>query len=232
MIPPFDVNTLNLFSGLAGLIFTLMIFSYVIGDNFLFKLALYIFTGVSAGYIASVAWWQVLRPNLITPLMSGSALDKALLVFPLAGILMILMKVSSRLSGISRFAMAFIVGAGAAVTIAGALRGTLIPQVEGTINSIPRLGNTADLAQNFNMLVNGVAVLLGTTLTLIYFHFGARTQQDGSVRRMGVIEILAWLGRFFIGVTLGIVFAGVYAAALTALIERISSMINFFGNIP
>lgn len=232
MIPPFDVNTLNLFSGLAGLIFTLMIFSYVIGDNFLFKLALYIFTGVSAGYIASVAWWQVLRPNLITPLMSGSALDKALLVFPLAGILMILMKVSSRLSGISRFAMAFIVGAGAAVTIAGALRGTLIPQVEGTINSIPRLGNAADLAQNFNMLVNGVAVLLGTALTLIYFHFGARTQQDGSVRRMGVIEILAWLGRFFIGVTLGVVFAGVYAAALTALIERISSMINFFGNIP
>jgi CBS domain containing-hemolysin-like protein len=232
MIPPFDVNTLNLFSGFAGLIFTLMIFSYVIGDNFLFKLALYIFTGVSAGYIASVAWWQVLRPNLITPLMSGSALDKALLVFPLAGILMILMKVSSRLSGISRFAMAFIVGAGAAVTIAGALRGTLIPQVEGTINSIPRLGNTADLAQNFNMLVNGVAVLLGTALTLIYFHFGARTQQDGSVRRMGVIEILAWLGRFFIGVTLGVVFAGVYAAALTALIERISSMINFFGNIP
>lgn len=232
MIPPFDVNTLNLFSGLAGLIFTLMIFSYVIGDNFLFKLALYIFTGVSAGYIASVAWWQVLRPNLITPLMSGSALDKALLVFPLAGILMILMKVSSRLSGISRFAMAFIVGAGAAVTIAGALRGTLIPQVEGTINSIPRLGNAADLAQNFNMLVNGVAVLLGTALTLIYFHFGARIQQDGSVRRMGVIEILAWLGRFFIGVTLGVVFAGVYAAALTALIERISSMINFFGNIP
>jgi hypothetical protein len=232
MTLPFDVNTLDLFSGFAGLIFTLMIFSYVIGDNFLFRIALYIFTGVSAGYIASVAWWQVLRPNLIAPLISGSALDKALLVFPLAGIFMILMKVSPRLSGISRFAMAFIVGAGAAVTIAGALRGTLIPQVEGTINSIPRLGNAADLAQNFNVMVNGVAVLLGTALTLIYFHFGARTQQDGSVRRMGVIEILAWLGRFFIGVTLGVVFAGVYAAALTALIERISSMINFFGNIP
>ena len=232
MTLPFDVNTLDLFSGLAGLIFTLMIFSYVIGDNFLFRIALYIFTGVSAGYIASVAWWQVLRPNLVAPLMSGSALDKALLVFPLAGILMILMKVLPRLSGISRFAMAFIVGAGAAVTIAGALRGTLIPQVEGTVNSIPRMNNPADLAQNFNVMVNGVAILLGTALTLIYFHFGARTQQDGSVRRMGIIEMLAWFGRFFIGVTLGVVFAGVYSAALTALIERISSMINLFGNIP
>jgi hypothetical protein len=62
MALPFDENTLNIFTGLAGMVFTLMIFSYVIGDNFLFRLALYIFTGVSAGYIASVAWWQVLLP--------------------------------------------------------------------------------------------------------------------------------------------------------------------------
>ncbi len=229
MTLPFDTNTLNIFSGLASLIFTLMIFSYVIGDNFLFRIALYIFTGVSAGYIASVAWWQVLLPKLIYPLFFGTTQQAILLLFPLAGILMILMKVSPRLSGISRFAMAFIVGAGAAVTIAGALSGTLIPQVNGTINSIPRL---SELPQNLILAINGFAVLLGTVLTLIYFHFGAHTKPDGSVRRLGVIEMLAWLGRFFVGVTLGAVFAGVYAAALTALIERVSSVINFFGNIP
>lgn len=220
-----DENTLNLFTGLAGMLFTLMIFSYVIGDNFLFRLAIYIFTGVSAGYIASVAWWQVLLPKLFIPLITGSTTDAILLFFPLMGIVMIFMKISPRLSGIGRFAMAFIVGAGAAVTIVGALSGTLLPQVEGTINPIPRL---SDLAQNFGPAINGIAILLGTILTLIYFHFGARTRPDGSIRRMGVIEILAWVGRFFIGVTLGVVFAGVYAAALTALIERIFSMINLF----
>jgi hypothetical protein len=83
MFPPFDEITFNLFSGLAGLVFTLMIFSYVIGDNFLFKLALYIFTGVSAGYIASVSWQQVLWPKLISPLFSGSTLDVLLLIVPL-----------------------------------------------------------------------------------------------------------------------------------------------------
>lgn len=227
-IPFIDENTLNIFAGVAGFVFTLMIFSYVIGDNFLFRLALYIFTGVSAGYIASVALWQVLLPRLVMPLITNPV-QEVLLLVPLVGIFMIVMKISPKLSGIARFAMAFIVGAAAAVTIAGALSGTLIPQVAGSINGIPRF---SELAQNFGLAINGIAILLGTILTLIYFHFGAHTRPDGSVRRWGVIEILAWLGRFFIGVTLGVVFAGVYAAALTALIERISSMINLFGNLP
>jgi hypothetical protein len=230
LLLPFDETTLNIFSGLAGLVFTLMIFSYVIGDNFLFRLALYIFTGVSAGYIASVSWQQVLWPKLISPLFFGDTRQILFLIVPLIGSLMILMKISPRLAGIGRFAMAFIVGAGAAVTVVGALRGTLIPQVTGTINAFdPNLGA-------FTVLVNGSAILAGTVLTLIYFHFGAQTKPDGSVRRFGVIEVLAWLGRFFVGVTLGVMFAGVYAAALTALIERISSMVDLlvklFGNTP
>jgi hypothetical protein len=224
-LPFLDETMLNLFSGLAGLVFTLMIFSYVIGDNFLFRLALYIFTGVSAGYIASVSWQQVLWPKLILPFFVGGAQQVLLLIVPLIGSLMILMKISPRLAGIGRFAMAFIVGAGAAVTVVGAIRGTLIPQVAGTINVFdPNLGV-------LGVLIDGMAILLGTVLTLIYFHFGAQTKADGTVRRLGFIEVLAWLGRFFVGVTLGVVFAGVYAAALTALIERISSMVNLFGNL-
>jgi len=208
---------------LASLIFTLMIFSYVIGDNFLFRVALYIFAGVSAGYIASVAWWQVLLPRLVIPLATGSLQERILLVFPAFGILLILLKISPRLAGIGRLAMAFIVGAGAAVTIAGALSGTLIPQVQGTIDAFdPNRGF-------FNVMINGVLILVGAVLSLIYFHFGARTRPDGSMRRLGLIELLAVLGRAFIGITLGVIFAGVYAAALTALIERVQSILNIIG---
>jgi hypothetical protein len=38
----------------------------------------------------------------------------------------------------------------------------------------------------------------------------------------------AWVGRIFVAITLGVIFAGVYMAALTAMIERLSSIINFF----
>ena len=49
---------------------TLFIFSYLIGDNPLFRIAVYIFVGVSAGYVAAVACRQVLWPDLFFPLFT------------------------------------------------------------------------------------------------------------------------------------------------------------------
>ena len=80
-------------------------------------------------------------------------------------------------------------------------------------------------------LGNGAVILLGTIFSLAYFHFGAKPKADGSMHRMGLIEFLAWPGRIFIGITLGAIFAGVYASALTALIERIASIINFITTL-
>lgn len=218
---------LNLITGAISFLFTLLILSYVLGDNPLFRIGTYIFIGVSAGYIAAVAWWQVLLPRLIQPLISTSTppTEKGLLLAPLLGVVLILMKISPRLSGMGRIVMAFLVGVGAAVTIAGALSGTLIPQILGTINAFDVRGK--DVGSFIEAVINGAIILLGTIFTLSYFHFGARPKADGSMRRLGVIEIFAWVGRIFIGITLGAVFAGVYAAALTAMIERISSLINF-----
>jgi hypothetical protein len=127
--------------------------------------------------------------------------------------------------------MAFLVGVGAAVTIAGALMGTLIPQIQGTINAFDMTSVAGkDIYYLIEPLSTAVLILAGTVFTLAYFHFGTHSKADGSTRRLGLIEVLAWGGRVFIGIALGAMFAGVYAAALTALIERISSLINFIGN--
>lgn len=224
--------SLDLITGAISFLFTLLILSYVIGDNPLFKIGAYIFVGVSAGFIAAIAVWQVVIPRLVSPLISTSVsiTEKGLLLVPLLGALLLIMKISPRLSGMGRIVMAFLTGVGAAVTIAGALTGTLMPQVMGTINAFdmaPYQGNAGLLLES---ITNGAIVLFGTIFTLSYFHFGARPRADGSMRRLGLIEIFAWVGRVFIGITLGAIFAGVYAAALTALIERLSSLINFIGN--
>lgn len=224
----------DLISGVLSFLFTILILSYLIGDNPLFRIAVYIFVGVASGYVAVVIWWQVVVSRLLAPsveaVLTGSPVDKFIMLVPLLGSAFILMKISPRLAGIARIAMAFLVGAGAAVIIAGALIGTLIPQVEATINFFDR---SAAAARNIDFLEvagNGIIILAGTVTSLIYFHFGARPKVDGSMQRFGLIEILAWVGRIFIGITLGAIFAGVYAAALTALIERISSLVIFFGN--
>lgn len=223
----------DLITGILSFLFTLLILSYLIGDNPLFRVAVYIFVGVSSGYIAAVVWWQVLVPRLFNPLISALASGSiAALVFtfvPLLGTALILMKVSPRLAGMGRVAMAFIVGVGAAVTIAGALTGTFLPQVTGTINSFDMVAASSQNIPAIEAMFNGAFILAGTVFTLIYFHFGARAKADGSMQRFQPIEILGWVGNIFIGITLGAIFAGVYAAALTALIERISSLINFVG---
>jgi hypothetical protein len=219
----------DLIAAVLSFLFTLLIFSYAAGDNPFFRIAVYIFIGVSAGYVAAVAWWQVIVPRLVYPLLFGSVLERAFAAVPLLGSVFILMKISPRLAGIARIAMAFLVGAGAAVILAGALIGTLIPQVEATINFFDV---NAALARNINlveMLGNGAIILTGAATTLVYFHFGARKREDGSTHRFWLIELIAWMGRIFIGITLGAVFAGVYAAALTALIERLASIVGFFG---
>ena len=217
-------------TGIISFLFTILIFSYLIGDNPLFRIAIYIFVGVSSGYVAAVAWWQVIVPRLVYPLMYGSVLEKALTAIPLLGAVLIIMKISPRLAGLARIAMAFLVGAGAAVIIAGALSGTLIPQVSATINAFDLASAGARNISLVEVIFNGAFILAGTVFTLIYFHFGARPKAAGSMGRSPLIEFCASVGRIFIGITLGTIFAGVYAAALTALIERISALINFPGN--
>jgi len=226
------VIPLDLITGAISFLFTLFILSYVLGDNPLFRIGTYIFVGTSAGYIAAVAWWQVLWPKLIQPLISPSVpmTDKGLLLVPLFGSLLILMKISPRLTGMGRIVMAFLVGVGAATTVAGALAGTLLPQIFGTINAFDMSSVQGKDASYFiEAVVNAAVILAGTVFALSYFHFGARPKADGTMRRMGLIELSAWFGKIFIGITLGAVFAGVYAAALTAMIERLSSLINFIG---
>jgi hypothetical protein len=225
-------DMINLITGGISFLFTLLIFSYVLGDNPLFRIAVYIFVGVSSGYIAAVALWQVIMPRLVYPLMSaissGSILNLGVML-PLSLILLgaVMLLVFPRQTGLGRVVLAFLVGVGAAVTLAGALIGTLIPQVMGTINAFD-LGAASARNIGFVEAISSAAIILtGTVLTLAYFHFGARPKADGSMRRLGLIEALAWGGRVFIGIALGAVFAGVYAAALTALIERLSSLITF-----
>ncbi len=40
---------------IAGAVLTVMVFSYLLGDNFLYRIAIYIFIGAAAAYVLIVA---------------------------------------------------------------------------------------------------------------------------------------------------------------------------------
>jgi hypothetical protein len=219
--------SLDLIAGIVGFTLTVFIFSYLLGDNPLYRIATYIFVGASAGYIAAVAFWEVLMPRLIIPL---SALDPnagLTAIVPLILSVMILIKISPRMTKLASPAMAFLVGVGAAVAVGGAVTGTIIPQVLAAIDLFDMQAAAARNVSFIEAIFNGALILAGAATTLAYFHFGARTGRDGSLRRNALIEIVAFIGRIFIAVTLGVLFAGVYSAALAAFVERVHFLVSF-----
>ena len=221
--------SIDFLAGLVGLVLTLLIFSYLIGDNPLFRLATYLFIGVSSGYAAAAIWHYVLIPKLFNPLRSNDPAQLILAVIPFILCFTLFAKLLPRISWIGNFAMAILAGVGAATAIGGAMLGTLIPQSLAAMDMFDVRG--MDTAQAFTRLVQGAIMLAGTVATLGYFQFSAGRAPDGMPKRHAFFEGVAWLGRVFITITFGTLFAGVYMAALTAMIERLSSIINFIRQL-
>ncbi len=217
---------IELISALVGLFLTLMVFSYLIGDNPLFRIAVYLFIGVASGYAATIVWHYVLVPKLLQPLMALNPLT----IIPLAFGVSLLAKLSPRTAWIGSFAMAVLVGVGAAAAVGGALIGTLLPQAQAAIDGFDILSAGSGL-EAVSRLLAGVVMLGGTVFTLASFHFSAGRAVDGVPKRNRIIEGIAWVGRIFIAITFGVLFAGVYMSALTAMIERLSFVLNFIRGL-
>ena len=206
---------------IVGLVLTLAVFSYLLGDNILFRIAIYIFVGVAAGFAAVMVLHNVIWSLIIIPLIYGSQTERLLLIVPLLLVLPLSLRAFPRFGGAGGLALAFLVGVGAAVAIGGAVLGTIFPQVTATAGLI-------NLSQGgIGGFLQGVVILLGTVTTLIYFHFGTRARPGRAPQRAAWIEGIAqYGGQTFIIITFGVIFAGVYAAALTALIERLNTIMQ------
>lgn len=207
-------------TGLLSFLFTLLVLSYIVGDSPAFRLAVHAFVGVTAGYVAATVFRQVVVDKLVMPLLIGSPLDRALMVFPLILSLMLLAKMSPQLEWLGRPVVAFLVGVGTASAMAGAVLGTLFPQIEAS---------TAMFGEGLGSIVAGSFILLGTVATIAYFQFTVRKSNAG--KRGKIMAFLALLGQVFIAITLGAIFAGVLAAALTAFVDRIQSIVLFLDSL-
>jgi hypothetical protein len=214
---------------LLGFLLTLLVFSYIFGDNGLFRLAIHIFIGVASAYATALIVYNIILNQLILPMFGAGTGQLIWLVIPLFLGVWMLFNISPRLGRFGSPMLAYLVGAGAATAIGGAILGTLFPQVGASINLFDLTAAQADNpGQNLVILFGeALLVLVGTLLTLIYFHFGASSQGQASGHRHPIIELLGQFGQGFIAITFGALFAGVYMAALSALIERVVFVLNY-----
>ena len=206
---------------LVGFFLTLMVFSYVFGDNPVFRIVTYTLVGVASGYLAVTVIYYAFLPRLLYPLLSGSMQERALTLVPLFLGFLLFAKLFPRISNLGRIPMGYLVGIGAAVTVGGAVLGTGAGQVKATFGMFDFLSAGNLTTDPLIQFLGGVIVLFGTIATLAYFHFGAKARLNEEPRRARWIEFLAWVGKIFIVVTLGALFAGVYISAITALIDRV-----------
>jgi hypothetical protein len=216
----------ELVGALLGFMFTLFVFSYIFGDNALFRVAMSVFVGVASAYAGVVAWYNVIWPQLFRPLIFGNQSERLFILFPLLFCGLLLLKVSPRFSRFGNPAMAFMVGVGVAAAIGGAVLGTIFPQISATTNLFDIDAVNADENVVWQ-LVQGGTILVGTLTTLLYFQFGAVKSKGRSATRPEWLEWSALVGQVFIAITFGALFAGVFSASLMALIERLYFLVNF-----
>ncbi len=206
----------DLIGAILGFTFTIFVFSYVWGDNALFRWATHIFIGAAAGYALTITIANVILPHLVFPLLNGNANEKILAIVYLIPGALVLTKLSPRMAKLGNLSMAMLVGIGAAAAVGGAVVGTIAPQVTASVQSFSTPNK-----------LNAAFILIGTLSTLIYFQFSTPPKSKQHSGQAQLIRWMSWLGQAFIAITFAALFAGVYFAALTAFIERFSFIWNF-----
>lgn len=194
-----------------GFILTLFIYSYVFGDNPLYRLAVHLLVGVSAAYAAIIVTHQVILPVYTQIRTDPTNPDTLLWFIPIVLGLLLLLKRLPGVAWMGNSTLALLVGVGAAVALTGALTGTLWPQVTALDSESP---------------LTGLLVAFLTACTVVTFQFTGRTNQRGEWVRPFWQQGLAQIGRAVLLITFGALFASVFSTSLILLIERVSYFLN------
>lgn len=196
----------------VGFALTLMVMSYLLGDNLLYRIAIYAFMGLTAGYVTVVTVESVLLPWINGTVFSSQQGVGGILLgaVPLLLGALLLFKSSPRLARFGNLSIAFIISVGTAVALVGAITGTLIPLAGATSGGVR--GNE----------LNGLLVVLGTISVLVYFQYLARRAPTGEVTRSVPVRVIGVLGQGIIAITLGAVYGAAIISGLTAFSERVS----------
>lgn len=219
---------LNSVGTIVAVVLTVMVFSYLLGDNPVFRLAEHILIGVSVGWAVLQIFFNLLVPAF-TYVINNSrtgGLDWWLYLVPLVLGLLLLLRPVRGAKPVTNLIMALVIGTVAALGLAGALSGTLLPQVGATM-----------LPLNSGDVVGRVVLLLGTILALWYFQFTifriepsygdpAAPGQKPDVAPGGVLGRVQVVGRWGIMLAFGAVFASVFLTYFAALVDRLLFLIN------
>lgn len=207
----------------AGAILTLCIFSFLYGDNPFYKVAESIVVGTSAAYLMVIGFWTQIIPNLIgnllpdwirtwaTPGLDPEAEAEFIYLLPLILSIMLLWRLAPVGGWISRWPLAFFIGATAGFRLIGFMEADFVAQIRATI--IPLWVRDASGAFDFWGSLGACTMILGVVTCLVYFFF--------SVEHKGFVGKTARLGIWFLMVTFGAGFGYTVMGRIALLSQRL-----------
>jgi hypothetical protein len=191
---------------------TIGILSFLYRDNAWYKICEAIFVGISAGYWFVTYFWDSLYSKFwvgvfVTPLAQRPDDWFTLYIGAALGVLMLL-RLVPKIGWISRWPLAFIVGATAGLYLITQFASNVMVQIEDTVR--PLFGEHFELS--FYDIVGNITVAVGTFTCLIYFYF--------SKEHRGAFGVAAKIGVFFLMVTFGASFGYTVMSRMSLLIGR------------
>lgn len=210
-------------AGWITAILTLFIFSFLYMDNPLYKWAEHLFVGVSAGYGVVMIFFNVIQPNLIDRLyeyggligsdftMGHLGMFLVYLIFGIMGIMM-LFKLSRQYNWVSRWPLAYVIGAFAGIQIIAYAQGDLILQIKATI--LP-LWVPGDLLQTLSNWL----IVFGVMTGIMYFFF--------SKKHTGTLGGVAKVGIWFLMISFGASFGYTVMGRISLAIGRFQDLLHY-----
>ncbi len=194
-------------------ILTLCIYSFLYKDNPFYKFAESLFVGIGAAYWLAMIYHNTLKPKLFIPLFPGDSGEPFLWYRIFPGILAVfmLLRFFPKLSWLSRWALAFIVGMYAAVNLTGFAQADFVEQIHATMRT--PLAGGGPLALILNLIA-----IIGVISVLIYFFF--------SKEHKGALGAGAKVGIWFLMVAFGASFGYTVMGRVSLLIGRMTFLLR------
>lgn len=185
-------------------LFTIGIISFLYKDNVLYKACEAIFVGVSAGYWFVVYYWDMLYKKFYQQVTDPVNPEWYPWLGVILGVLM-LTRLSNKIGWLSRWPLAFVVGATAGLYMMVYFVSNAMVQIQGTIVPLAE-GTAGDIIAN-------ILVAAGTFCGLIYFFF--------SKEHRGAFGGAAKIGIWFLMITFGASFGYTVMSRMSLMIGRI-----------
>jgi hypothetical protein len=188
----------------VGAFLTLCIFSFLYKDNPFYKFAEHLFVGVSAGYFIILRFWTAIVTNFWEPFqrsIGGEGVNAAnhgmfaaeqgdyrgWLIFPGLLGLLLFTRLFDKISWISRWSLAVIIGVYAGIKTTGFAQSDFIAQVQGSLQPLW----TGEVGSS----VNAILFTVGLITSLLFFFYSREHKGAlGVASRVGIIFLMVSFG--------------------------------------